>query len=588
MCGIFGIYSAERDLGGYVPNAEKALASMRRRGPDDSGLVRSSHALIGHTRLSIIALQHGKQPLMTEDGDMTITFNGEIFNYRELQRELKDIGISLRTNSDTEVVLEGYKAWGEQVVERLRGMFAFAIYDRRKNEVFAARDRFGIKPFYYIQKEDLFIFSSEARAIYDAALVSFRANERYFDEYLVFGYIAGSDTLIDGIKELRPAHFLKARGKKIETTRYWYPFRDPAGTGRLNRPEKEVVMELEGKILDAFKSWAIGDVSEVAILLSGGVDSSLVTQITGQVIDKVKTCTAYFPNDAHLDERHLTRLITDKIKGEVFEIPLTDEYLIANLSKMTAYFDEPIHDANGFTLMAILDSLRQRSDVKVISCGEGSDETFGGYGRHRTLGLEYDKTKDENLIMYAMNRVAIPRLELFTDAVHIDNRERRQILEGLRSTEGINRVLENDQQTFLTAYLTRQDRVGSYFGMEIRTPFLDHHLAEYVNSLPSALKINQTAQKYILRKVAERHLPHEIVWNRSKYAFIAPVSRMFRNGALRDLFLSIMTPGARISSRYRMEGVLKLLSMHDPEAGQDHSNTLWRLLALELWLRSWK
>jgi asparagine synthase (glutamine-hydrolysing) len=260
-----------------------------------------------------------------------------------------------------------------------------------------------------------------------------------------------------------------------------------------------------------------------------------------------------------------------------------------NLHRLAGHLDEPIMDANNYTLMAICEGLRSRSDLKVALCGEGSDELFAGYERYSTIASRYTESGDPDTLVYAYNAVALPRLALFADDAGVDVEHRRRLADRLRSTDPVNKLLELDQLTFLLTRLQSQDRVGMMFGLEIRPPFLDHPLNELANRLPPALKIRDGFSKWILRRVNERHLPAEIAWNRRKTALSAPVARMFGSGPLRIAFLDLIDDRSRVASYYSAAGMKRLLQMHDPSRnGHDHSNTLWRILALELWLRSFE
>ncbi len=582
MCGIFGIFNKEKSISTCSININSAVASLQHRGPDDYNVYESENAIIGHTRLSIIDLDQGQQPMQSQNGRWVIAFNGEVFNYRELRKKLQHEGYTFLTNSDTEVVLAAYQLYEHQCLELFRGMFAFVVYDTETKNFFAARDRFGIKPFFFTWTNNYFIFSSEIKAIYQTGLVAFEPKSEHFNEYLIFGYIAGEETLHRHINELKPAHYICSKKQPFVQKKYWQPFDDTI----INDSEDDIIDQLDVLTKDAVSLWTTADV-EVASLLSGGVDSSLLTSLASKPIPHLRTITAYMRNEPSFDEREYAKLVSSRIAGESLEIPITEIYILENLERLAKHFDDPIHDPNYFTLMAICEGIRKQSDLKVLLCGEGADELFGGYARHRTIAEEYETNKDPDILCYALNRVAIPRLHLFSDDVSINSSYRYKLQEQLKSKDAINNVLELDQQMFLNSYLHRQDRVGMMFGLEIRTPFLEHELAQFVNRLPARLKINNIVHKYILRKVAERYVPHEIIWNPKKVAFAAPISQALYNGELRSKFTHLLSSESEIAKYYSTDGIQTLLSQHIPsQSGCDHSNTLWRLLSLELWLRT--
>ncbi len=583
MCGIFGMISKHHDLTAYFQEGSYALSTLVHRGPDGINHFSNSNAFIGHTRLSIIDHDTGRQPMMSDDGDLVITFNGEIFNYRELKSELKHLGYTFVTQSDTEVILAAFKHYGHDCVDRFRGMFAFAIFNRKSGEIFAARDKFGIKPFFYTLINNMFIFSSEIKAIYKTGLVSFEPETKHFNEYLIFGYVAGEETLHKNIRELAPAHYLIFNAGEYETHQYWYPVekqKSPTPDGQ------ELEAMLEKKLREAVKFWITADV-EVASFLSGGIDSSILTVLASGYIDQLKTFTACFPGDKVINETARVEKIIDRIKGVSLMIPMEDQYLFKNIFRLSAHVDDPIHDSNYFTLMALCEGIREHSDIKVVLCGEGADELFGGYDRHKTIPEKYVGSHDPEVLIYAMNRVALPRLRLFSENIDIEDCVRKRLFNSLTSDDPVNMALELDQLTFLTSYLHRQDRVGMMFGLEIRTPYLDDRLARFVNSLSSDVKVRNNCHKWILRKTGEKFLPKSIMWDKSKVALSFPIHRMLKQEGAGSLFRRMVNKEAALSSYYSVDGILKLLNDHNPLIpGKDHSNTLWRILSLELWLGS--
>lgn len=523
--------------------------------------------------------------MRSADGKLQIVFNGEVFNYRELRRSLHADGHRFRTNSDTEVVLAAYQAWGGACVERLHGLFAFAIRDTGRDLLFCARDRFGIKPLYWAESEGTLVFASEIPALYATGRIRFEPNVQHLNEFLVFGSVAGSETLHRGVRELPAGHVLRFEGDRVTVSRYWSPFERGVAPLELSDDPTPAAEELERRLEEAVWLWTTADV-EVASLLSGGIDSSLLTQMAAELIPDLHTWSACFEKDPALDERPLVERTLSRLDCVPTFVPIDDDYLLAQLDRLIVHTGDPIHDPNHYTLMALCDGIRQRSDVKVLLCGEGADELFGGYARHAQIPAEYARNGDPDTLVYAMNRVALPRLRRFADDVSITNRTRWDLLEASAATDPVDRALALDQQPFLQSYLHRQDRVGMLFGFEIRTPFLEHQVAEYANALPANWKIHQGWHKWILRRVAERRLPREVVWNRTKTAFSFPVQRMLASGPLRSRFEALLASSPRLADHYDIGGIRSLLADHAPDRGANHANTLWRLLTLELWLRT--
>lgn len=562
------------------------MPAIRHRGPDAEGIESGPTFAIGHARLSIVGFEHGKQPMLSADRRHLIAFNGEIYNYREVAEDLRKVGHASPGLSDTEVVLSAYRTFGPSCLDRFQGMFAFVILDTESNELFAARDRFGIKPLYYSTvRTGAFLFASEIRPLLKLGNLPFSPDYDSFDEFLIWGYAAGTRTMHRNVTELAAGHWLRCKDGKVETQRYWYPVNGEA----VEATETEAIALVETELKKAVSLYGPEDKDvPVFSLLSGGLDSSLVTKLLSDECSNVTAITAYFPDDPETDERHLTAHLLRQLKISASELPISDSYIFGNFERLVGAFDEPIHDANSFTLMSICEAIKKEMPgVKIVFCGEGSDEIFAGYARHRSIALEFEEAHDPMLLYYAMNRVALPRLRLFTNTINDRLPDRLEILRGLRSKDAQNMVLEQDQLTFLTAYLHRQDVVGMRFALEFRTPFLEHALTDLVNRLPSKFKANAEWRKFILRKVAEKHIPGEIIWNKKKYQFTAPISRMMRSGPLREKLESRLGEPGLFAGRYWPEGVRALLEKHDPSvAGEDHGNTLFRLLTLDSWLRS--
>ncbi|HEY9164074.1 MAG TPA: asparagine synthetase B family protein, partial [Magnetovibrio sp.] len=403
---------------------------------------------------------------------------------------------------------------------------------------------------------------------------------------------AGRSTVHDKIFELPAGHAALFKNGALQVHRYWYP---ASGEFRNDLSLEDATDQLDSLICETMREWTISDVP-VGALVSGGLDSTLVSYLSARDLDRLDMFTVFFPDhSAEVDERHLAVLAAKAAQREHIEVPFYDNYIPGNLERLIAHFDEPLQDTNSLTFMGLSEYIQQNSDVKAVITGEGSDEMFGGYQRHRIIADEYEKTGDPSVLMYAMNKVALPRLELFAETTAFDNPERLAIVENLISKDAVGMGLELDQICFLPGYLQRVDQIGMMFGLEMRPPLLDHRLVRFANALPKRLRMHQEPDghhwhKYLVRKVAERYMPDKIVWNREKYQFMIPAARMLYDGPLRTMFLDLFTQDCELSSHYDIKGILKLLDMHRPitEGGDDHSNTLGRLLSMEIWLRARK
>ena len=594
MCGIFGILSKNKLDKINLSTSEIALNSLIHRGPDSNDKFISENALLVHTRLSIIEIEKNIQPVKSEDGRYILIFNGQIFNYKEINQKLISLGYEIKNNGDAETLLKAYVHWGENVCDYLNGMFAFAVYDTLKKSLFLARDRFGIKPLYYCIQSENIAFSSEIKTFYDTQFKTFEPETSFFDEFLIWGYVAGSQTLHKDIFEIPQASWMKWESGKIEIKRYWYPVSPSINLNDFS--EKKLIDTLEEKIFDAIRYWVKSDVP-LSSLLSGGVDSGLITTLASKFDNHILAYTAYSPDQSEVDERHLARKIINNLfknHSNYREVEFNSNDFEEIINDTIKYLDEPAHASNTNTLMKICEIISKDNLSKVVLCGEGSDEIFGGYKRYRTIANDYKKNNfDQDTLVYAYNKVALPRINLLKDKAFIPNKARWEIEENCKSKEPTTRALELDQLTFICPYLHRQDHIAMKYSLEMRTPFLDHNLVEFVNAIPDKYKIRKDNNghfwhKYILRKVAERHLDKEIVWNKKKYQFTAPNSESLNGGELYKLLKKQMKK-MLIGEFYRTSGIDQLLENHKPGMTygdhSDNSNTLYRLINLESWLR---
>lgn len=575
MCGIFAVHSTKASLSSKVNNLKYATSSLKHRGPDELGFFISDNCLIGHTRLSIIGVDNGKEPIESVCGNYIISFNGEIFNYKQLKAEFsKD---SFTTDSDAEVLLQLFIKYGKSCLEKLHGMFSFVIYNKIDNTIFAARDRYGIKPLYFANIDGQYLFSSEIHAIYKFIDKKAEVDDLRLDEFLIFGYIQGSQTLHKDILELESGCFLNLDNNKINVNRYWWPVADNQAEIEFDNLA-EVETKLDKLVNKSVASWMVADVP-VGTLMSGGVDSPLVTSIASTVTNNIDTYSVCFA-DKTIDESENINLLLNQLKVNSHIINLKDDELLDNLAFLVANFDEPILDPNNLTLHYICKQIRSTTKLKVLLCGEGADEVFAGYGRYTQLEDNIDS------VVWGLNKVAIPRLELIKqEKLAIDLSNRYSYAEKLKSKSYLNRLLEYDQLSFLTTRLHSQDRVGMLSSFEIRTPLLEHELTEYVNRLAPEFKIHAGFSKYILRKVAAKYIPDKVAFDKRKVGLGIPYSTMFKtNNSLYNLYNEFVLNNGQVLNYYAKSGLKQLLDLHN--SGEEHSNTLWRILALELFIQS--
>ncbi len=564
MCGIYAQF-----LRGSL--VDPVAASLRRdrlahRGPDDAGIWMSAdeHVLLAHRRLSIIDLSPtGHQPMLDSTNRLAITFNGDIYNYRELRAELERRGIRFRTQSDTEVILEAYRLWGADCVKRLIGMFAFVIYDRGSESLppllFLARDRIGEKPLYFRHTADFFEAGSELKALTGRPPLSVEA----LNAYLALGYVPSPLCLRSGVEKLPPAHTCTydIRSGALSTARYW---QIPSGEPARDRSEAELLARFEEKLQRAVDRCFVSDVP-VGIFLSGGLDSSLVTAIAAkQRKTKILTFTLAVP-DSPLDESSKA-LAVAKYLGTEHHVFNVNDIGLAGLADLIAFIDEPIADSS--ILPTYLISRHARSLVKVALGGDGGDEIVGGYAHYRrALELEYRARFGIGIVGPLLARLAerlpaglrgrrhlvslrgrprdhivwgtpyfdpILRERLLTPDALADLRDRQtpenRVLDlAMGGHDTLDGAMRRDlQSTLADGYLVKADRASMASGLELREPFLDSELVEFMyRDVPSSLKATRRQSRIIERRLAAKYLPAAIIEQR-KQGFSIPVEDWFR------------------------------------------------------------
>ncbi|HEU4523045.1 MAG TPA: asparagine synthase (glutamine-hydrolyzing) [Thermoanaerobaculia bacterium] len=618
MCGIAGIINFDAGR----PVDEARLLRMRdvlhHRGPDGEGLWIEGPAGLAHRRLSIVDIAGGAQP-MTTDGNAWITFNGEIYNHPELKRELEGRRHQYRTRSDTETILHIYKEEGEAGVERLRGMFAFALWDRARQQVLLVRDRLGIKPLYYAVTGEHLLFASEIKAILASGLIRPALNEAVVPEYLANGFVAGTETFFRGIRKLLPGRTLTwSRRDGFRERRYWNL--PEASTHASSRPLKQQASELRDRLSDAVRSHLMSDVP-VGLFLSGGIDSTGLGALMAPMVNEpVKTFSVGFP-EAEGNELAYARLAARSIGSDHREIVITGDDFFRELPRLVWHEDEPIAFPSSVPLHFV--SALAREHVKVVLTGEGADELFGGYNRYRVsawnqrLGSTYSRIVPKfarSTVAATISKLPWParrylgrtfltlepgvRSVFFENFAFFNQRLRDSLLstpaardpfeDALACYEAasgsmLDRMTQADLQTYLVELLMKQDQMSMAASVESRVPFLDHLLAEHVIGLPAESKVRRWQTKLVLREALRDIIPAEIL-TRRKMGFPVPVGSWLRNsfGTLVDEFVT--SPRAEARSLFDSNAVRQLAAEH--RSGQlPHGTKLWLLLNLEIWQR---
>lgn len=616
MCGIVGTASVRPCSTEWLRSASSTLT---HRGPDDAGEWRSSDGRVAfaHRRLSIVDLSPaGHQPMQLCEQGLTIAFNGEIYNFTELRTELEALGYGFRSQSDTEVLLNAYAAWGTECVSRLNGMFAFAIFDEAEQRVFLARDRAGEKPlFLFVQEGRKLFFASELKALLSNPELPRKINNDALACYLATGYVPGSLCILDGYSKLPPAHAMtfQLHTGAVKIWSYWQipqlAYTSDSGT------DEALVGELEHLLSDSVRKQMVADVP-VGVLLSGGVDSSLITAMAVRHSSQVRTFSISFPGHGKHDESPHARLIAKHFGTRHTE--LVAEATTADLIPLLAIqFDEPIIDSSMIPTWLVTNLVRQHCTVALG--GDGGDELFGGYGHHSRLLQLYARTNWIPLILRRSLAATATRLlptgfkgrnwlqALGADlergmplvANYFDRRTRQKLVPDLingqpkaeqvfaeripKATDLIQRVTRMDFQNYLPEdILVKVDRSSMLNSLEMRAPLLDHRIIEFAfGKVPSRLKSDGIGRKILLKKLCQRVLPTEFDLER-KQGFGIPMIDWLKSGPFRELFWdTLLQPDCMFDRRT----VSALLSGQD--RGHGNGERLFGLVLFESWRRNY-
>lgn len=621
MCGICGKLNHDRSAP-VSPALLKAMAdSILHRGPDDAGYHTSGPAGLGFRRLSIIDLSTGHQPLSNEDGTVWIVFNGEIYNYQALRAILESKGHRFRTRTDTEVIVHLYEEYGERCVEKLRGMFAFSIWDERRQTMLLARDRVGIKPLYYYRDERALVFGSEIKAILADPAVPAEVNPQSIDRFLVFHYLPGTETALKGIHKLQPGSYLLATPDSIRIERYW----DLAFTETprsLRQAEEELLALLE----EAVQMHMISDVP-VGFLLSGGVDSTAMLSLASERAEqKLSSFTVGFADASIPDERPFARLAASRFGTEHHELTISADDFTEFLPSYVWHMEEPVCEPPAIALHYV--SRLAKDYVKVLISGEGGDEAFAGYPNYRTmLWLERIKSalgplsgaatplattmsrvlKSPSLAQYAplfripfdsyyysrssgpLTFFARNHAEFYSPGLAA-SLDREDSLAPLRDcmrqapADGLlNRMLYIDTKTWLPDdLLIKADKITMANSIELRVPLLDHKVLEFAASLPANFKVRGLTTKYLAKRALTRHVPEEIT-RRRKAGFPVPYANWFRTSLHDWLHDLLLQPQTLSRGYFQRPAVEKLLAENARQGG--FAKEVFSLVVLELWHR---
>ena len=624
MCGICGII----DLDGKPVRKEiisHMCATLIHRGPDGEGVYISSQskpsAGLGHRRLKIIDLtEAGHQPMTNEDGSVWLTFNGEIYNYQQLRKDLRDKGHQFRSNTDAEVVLHLYEDFAEDCLSYLRGMFAFAIWDERKGELFLARDRLGQKPLLYYHDSHHLCFASEFSALLVGGQIDRNINDKAIDQYLTFGYVPAPETIYKGIFKLLPGHYGVYKDGKLNFKKYW----DLDYSHKIAISEEEAALELIRQLKEAVSLRLSSDVP-LGIFLSGGLDSSAVTALMSQLTNRVRTFSIGF-EEADFNELEYARIVSRCFSTDHHEFMVKPKALEI-LPLLVERYGEPYADSSAIPSYYVAKETRKY--VTVALNGDGGDESFAGYDRYQAMVLAKSYNHLPSILQDGLSRAIISiapdrlnyknrrkRLRRFLENASLpfysrycnwisiinDTEKNRLYSEGFKQKLGnsksedwlrdypnlsrdvklVDRLMAIDIKTNLANdLLVKMDIASMANSLETRSPFLDHKFMEFAAKLPPEYKMKRLIKKYILKKAIKDLIPKEIL-QRRKMGFAVPVGEWFRNnmkGFLREILLS----QSSLNRGYFKPEVIKNMVNQHIDKRVDYTFQLWSLLMLELW-----
>ena len=639
MCGITGIWDFKNKISPEL--IEKMTNVLSHRGPDDAGIFIDSKNNVGfgHRRLSIIDLSPaGHQPMANAEETIWVTFNGEIYNFKEIRAELEIKGYKFKSNSDTEVILKSYEEWGIDAIKKYRGMFAFAIWDKVKEKLFLVRDRAGVKPLYYYSKDNLFLFGSELKSFHQHPKFKKEINFDALALFLQFGYISAPHTIFNNAYKLNPGHYLEInKNGQLKETKYWdiidYYLAEP-----INKSEDDIEKELEKILIESFEYRMVSDVP-VGVFLSGGIDSSIVAAILqSKAKIPIKTFTIGFHEKGYNEAPHAKK-IAEYLKTDHNELYCTPKDAFEIIPKLVDIYDEPFGDSSGIPTYLVSKFARQK--VKVALSADAGDELFCGYSRYGLLNGYYETMKKTPLflfsfvsaimslfspeviiIIYNIFSFVLPKYTNIKDKIYkfqnvlkyknkdlsgIVNNSYSYWLENQvkkllkRPYQSINNFFEFGRVKFLPAMsqmqavdfktylcgdiLTKVDRATMAASLEAREPLIDHKIAEYISRIPVDLKYRNGESKYILRKILYRYVPKELL-DRPKQGFGIPVDSWLKKDlrSLLEKYLSeqnIREQGI-FDEKYLKESLGEYLS-----GKSDSAHKFWFLLMFQMWYERW-
>lgn len=604
MCGFFGIW----DKAGRKPRVRMTdiTETFSHRGPDDDSVAELGHVSFGFRRLKIIDLKGGRQPMFNEDGSLCLVFNGEIYNYRLLRDELIQKGHRFSSESDSEVILHLYEEEGEECVTRLRGMFAFLMYDKKADRLFGARDRFGIKPLYYLETAGSFAVASEAKAFLKLPDYSARVNEDVIPHYLTFQYVPEPATMFAGVYKIPPAHSFTWQNQRLTLRRYWQAEFAPQ-----NRPFEEFVDGTRNVLREAVKLHTQADVPWGAFL-SGGIDSTIIVALLREM-GPVSTFSVGYEDEAYSELKEAAETAS-YLETDHEEYVINPEEFWQHLPKLVWHFDDPVADPAAIALYFVAKIASKK--ITVTLSGEGADEVFGGYGIYRephslralswmprpalkTMGaaggILPGFVPGKNYIRRATTPI---EQRYFGNAFIFDEEEKKKLLKNkvypsattitapfyhqAAAYDDVQKMQYIDLHTWMVGdILVKADKMTMANSLELRVPYLDHHVFEFAATIPTKYKIRCGLTKYVLRQAFADMVPPAAV-SRPKRGFPVP-TRVWLRGRMGRQIAEVLSDPAL--GKYFSRSYLKVLLHEHREGKADNSRKIWTMIIFALWLR---
>lgn len=625
MCGINGIVFSP-DSGRNVSEARIIAMSeiLHHRGPDGTGVFVDGNIGLGHRRLSIVDVEHGAQPMWDSEQTHVISYNGEVYNHSEHRERLMQKGVRFATHCDTETIIELYKENGRDCVNDLRGMFAFAIWDNAKKQLFLARDRFGVKPLYYVHSADgSLYFASEIKALFEAGAVKPEINYNALPDQLANHGTSGDETLFAGVRRLPPGHTMVWHNGRIDIKEYWDLSFEPKDD---SRSDAEYIEEWRDAFRRSVELRLMADVP-LGMFLSGGIDSSAIAAMMAELVDdRIKTFSVGF-REREANELEYARLVAAKFGTDHHEIVISPDQFFEKLPDLVWHEDEPIGFLASIPLYFV--SKLAAEHVKVVLTGEGSDETLAGYGRYQktvdllSYGEKYESVTPSFIrnavrggvatLPSSMNRKLSRTFlsrdsdieSLFFDNFGVFPREmqlrlfsketrsmiadphpytiQNALIAKCDADDALDKLLYADTKTYLHELLMKQDQMSMAASIESRVPFLDHKLVELAAKMPREMKLRNRTTKWILRESMKGILPPEIV-DRPKMGFPVPIGQWFRTTHKQIVDEYVLGTRARSRNIFNADFVKRLVAEHN--AGINHDERLWTLVNFEIWQRT--